>query len=127
MLKATTSTLWKLLELVDLAHAVRALPRSAGHPLSYLGENFSGGQRQRIGIARALVRSPSVLILDEATSALDSTTRSRVVANVRAHMKDGIIVFITHDEAIARLADEVIVIGDQRVSSAESRLKEMHT
>jgi ABC-type bacteriocin/lantibiotic exporter with double-glycine peptidase domain len=119
--------LWKLLDLVDLAGAVRALPDGLDTTLSYLGENFSGGQRQRIGIARALVRSPSVLILDEATSALDPATRSRVVANVRNHMKNGIIVFITHDEAIARLADEVIAIGDQRVSRAESRLEEMHT
>ncbi|MEP7056214.1 MAG: ATP-binding cassette domain-containing protein [Caldimonas sp.] len=111
-------TLWRLLELVDLAGMVRQLPDGLDTRLSYLGENFSGGQRQRIGIARALVRMPDMLLLDEATSALDPPTRARVVANIRSHMREGTIVFITHDEEIAKLADEVIVIGAARSTVA---------
>jgi ABC-type bacteriocin/lantibiotic exporter with double-glycine peptidase domain len=86
--------------------------------LSYLGENLSGGQRQRIGIARALVRKPDVLILDEATSALDSDTRALVVHNIRQHLQDGIIVFITHDGEIADLADERLVLQRNQDASA---------
>jgi ATP-binding cassette subfamily B protein len=94
---------------------VRELAQGLDTRLTYLGENFSGGQRQRLGIARALIRQPDVLILDEATSALDPATRVEVVAKLRTRMRDGIIIFITHDPAIAALADEVLSIDAQQV------------
>ena len=108
------------LEAVNLGGVVRALPDGLETQLTYLGENFSGGQRQRLGIARALVRRPDVLILDEATSALDPETRTLVVSNLRERMRDGIIIFITHDPKIAALADEVLAIGEGPVSSGVS-------
>jgi len=107
---ADDEALWAALRMVDMQDQIRSMRNGLDSPLSYLGENLSGGQRQRIGIARALVRKPDVLILDEATSALDSATRALVVRNIRAHLGDGIIVFITHDAAIAALADELLVL-----------------
>lgn len=109
--QADDEALYIALETVNLDSMVRALERGLDTRLTYLGENFSGGQRQRLGIARALVRRPDVLILDEATSALDPVTRAGVVAKLRARMRDGIIIFITHDPEIAALADEVLPIG----------------
>lgn len=109
--QADDEALYIALETVNLDSMVRALERGLDTRLTYLGENFSGGQRQRLGIARALVRRPDVLILDEATSALDPVTRAEVVAKLRARMRDGIIIFITHDPEIAALADEVLPIG----------------
>ena len=103
--------LFTALELVSLDEMVRGLDKGLDTRLTYLGENFSGGQRQRLGIARALLRNPEVLILDEATSALDGPTRAQVVAKLRHHLRDGIIIFITHDTEIAELADEVLMIG----------------
>jgi ATP-binding cassette subfamily B protein len=107
---ATESELFAALEIVSLDEMVRGLEQGLETRLTYLGENFSGGQRQRLGIARALLRNPDVLILDEATSALDPQTRLQVVAKLRERMQDGIIVFITHDEEIAAMADEVLKI-----------------
>lgn len=110
--QASDNVLYAALEAVNLDGMVRSLEQGLYTRLTYLGENFSGGQRQRLGIARALVRQPDVLILDEATSALDPTTRIEVVAKLRARMRDGIIIFITHDPEIAALADEVLPIGE---------------
>lgn len=109
--RASDDVLYAALETVNLDGMVRSLEQGLNTRLTYLGENFSGGQRQRLGIARALIRQPDVLILDEATSALDPDTRVEVVAKLRARMRDGIIIFITHDPEIAALADEVLPIG----------------
>jgi ATP-binding cassette subfamily B protein len=103
------------LRLVSLDEMILNLPQGLDTRLSYLGENFSGGQRQRLGIARALLRKPDVLILDEATSALDSVTREKVVDNIRSYIKNGIIIFITHDLAIASLADKILRIGSKKI------------
>ncbi len=108
---AGDDVLYKALATVNLENMVRTLDQGLNTRLSYLGENFSGGQRQRLGIARALVRQPDMLILDEATSALDPANRVEVVAKLRERMKNGIIIFITHDPDIAALADEVLPIG----------------
>lgn len=110
--QASDDALYSALEAVNLDGMVRSLDRGLNTRLTYLGENFSGGQRQRLGIARALIRRPDVLILDEATSALDPTTRVEVVAKLRARMRNGIIIFITHDPEIAALADQVLPIGE---------------
>jgi ATP-binding cassette subfamily B protein len=109
-LSASEDELYEVLEIVNLAEVVTSLAQGLETRLTYLGENFSGGQRQRLGIARALLRNPDVLILDEATSALDPETRIQVVDKLRKRMGHGIIIFITHDEEIAALADEVLKI-----------------
>lgn len=111
-MRASDDVLYAALETVNLDRMVRALGQGLNTRLTYLGENFSGGQRQRLGIARALIRQPDVLILDEATSALDPVSRVEVVAKLRERMREGIIIFITHDPEIATLADEVLPIGE---------------
>jgi ABC-type bacteriocin/lantibiotic exporter with double-glycine peptidase domain len=102
--------LYKALNIVNLDELIQSLDKGLDTRLSYLGENFSGGQRQRLGIARALIRKPDLLLLDEATSALDPETRANVVDKLRETMREGIIIFITHDTDIARLADQVLQI-----------------
>lgn len=108
---ASDEALWDALELVDLASNVRSIPNGLDSELSYQGENFSGGQRQRIGVARAILRRPEVLVLDEATSALDSSSREILLTNISLRMKQGILIYITHDPEVVARADFVFDLG----------------
>ncbi|WP_088282792.1 ABC transporter ATP-binding protein [Ideonella sp. A 288] len=78
---------------------------------------LSGGEQQRVAIARAIVKRPEVLLCDEPTGALDQVT-GRLVLEVieRIHRELGTtVVVITHNAAIAGMADRVIHLGDGRI------------
>ena len=111
--------IWAALRQVELETYVRSLPHGLNSAFEYQGANLSGGQRQRLGIARALIRQPQVLILDEATSALDSTTRDRLMANLRESRHQRITIFITHDHAVEADADRVLALGIPTAKKAE--------
>ncbi len=74
------------------------------------GSRLSGGQLQRIGIARALYRSPSLLVLDEATSALDEATESEVLAAIAALSRDITVVVVTHRSSALAVCDRVVLV-----------------
>jgi putative ABC transport system ATP-binding protein len=78
---------------------------------------LSGGEQQRVAIARAIVKRPAVLLCDEPTGALDYATGKRVLEVIeRIHDELGTtVVVITHNAAIAGMADRVIVLGDGRI------------
>jgi ABC-type multidrug transport system fused ATPase/permease subunit len=102
-------------EVAGLREFVNDLPDGLDTKLEYQGANLSGGQRQRIGLARAIARRPDVLILDEATSALDAHTRDLILQQLRREFGDAILVFITHDPHVIRLADEIWRIKSGRL------------
>lgn len=91
---------------------IQAMPDKYDSRLQYQGKNLSGGQRQRIAIARALLRSPDVLILDESTSALDKNTQNQIVNNILREYSNKIVIFVTHDPQIMRYVDQVINLAD---------------
>ena len=74
------------------------------------GTRLSGGQLQRIGIARALYRSPSLLVLDEATSALDEGTESEVIDALSGLSRDITVLVITHRPSGLAICDRVIAV-----------------
>ena len=99
---------------VDEALALVALTERRDHFPSQL----SGGEQQRVAIARAVVKQPDVLLCDEPTGALDYPTGKRVLeVIVRINEQLGTTaIVITHNVAIAALADRVIRLADGRVA-----------
>jgi putative ABC transport system ATP-binding protein len=82
---------------------------------------LSGGEQQRVAIARAIVKRPDVLLCDEPTGALDYTTGKlvlEVIARINKELGTTAVV-ITHNAAIAGMADRVIYLGDGRIQRIE--------
>ena len=88
---------------------------------------LSGGEQQRVAIARAIAKRPSVLLCDEPTGALDISTGVVVLEalqQVNAELGTTTVV-ITHNAAIASMADRVIRLADGRVVSVEDRTEKL--
>ena len=81
---------------------------------------LSGGQQQRAAIARAMIKNPRLLLCDELTGALDTHSSKNVLQFVEMmNWKYGTtVVIITHNEAIAKMADQIIRIRDGRVEES---------
>lgn len=80
---------------------------------THLGENaslVSGGQAQRIQIARALVRSSSILILDECTSALDVENQRAIMSTIKQVKVGRTTVVVTHKLPVMQMADRILVV-----------------
>jgi len=75
----------------------------------------SGGQRQRVGLARALYRSPSLLVLDEVTSALDAETESLVMGSIREMRGRTTVVIVAHRLTTVQHVDRVIYLDEGAV------------
>lgn len=87
-----------------------------GHRLKHRPSELSGGERQRVAIARALMNNPKVLLADEPTGNLDEKTGAEILDLIAKQHSNGLtIVMVTHDPAIAILADRVVHLQDGRI------------
>ena len=82
---------------------------------------LSGGEQQRVSIARAIAKNPKLLLCDEPTGALDYKTGKHVLHILQEmSRKNGVtVVIVTHNSAIAPIADRVIYLHDAKVRSVE--------
>ncbi len=79
---------------------------------------LSGGEQQRVAIARALVKDAPVLLADEPTGSLDLDTAKQILGLLRRATDDGrTVLLVTHNSAIAGLADRVVHLRDGRVAA----------
>ena len=113
-------------ENVELASQICKNPLKAEDVLSEVGlkermDNFpaqlSGGEQQRVAIARALAKNPKLLLCDEPTGALDYQTGKQILKLLQktCWKKNMTVIVITHNSALAPMADHVIEIKNGRV------------
>ncbi|MBR4023816.1 MAG: FtsX-like permease family protein, partial [Firmicutes bacterium] len=82
---------------------------------------LSGGERQRVGIARAIVKNPSIIIADEPTGNLDSANTLEVMNIIKAISREKLVILVTHEENLANFyADRIIRLRDGKVISDEA-------
>ena len=95
-----------ILEKIGIANKKESMPSA-----------LSGGQKQRAAIARALATNPAIILADEPTGNLDSQTELEVISLMKSCVAEygQTLVMITHDEAIAQMADRIIKIEDGKV------------
>lgn len=104
----------KLLEDVDLTGYARRKPNT-----------LSGGQKQRIAIARALIKSPEIIMADEPTGALDSNTGKQVFDTLKKLSRDKLVIVVSHDREFAeQYGDRVIELKDGKILSDVSKTLE---
>lgn len=119
------------LENVELALQISKDPLDAKKILEEVGlgdrlDNFpaqlSGGEQQRVSIARALAKRPKLLLCDEPTGALDYNTGKSILKLLQdmCRNKGMTVIIITHNSALAPMADRLIKIKNGKVSSMET-------
>lgn len=89
--------------------------------LNNFPSQLSGGEQQRVSIARALAKNPKLLLCDEPTGALDFETGKQVLKLLQdaSRLNGNTVLIITHNAAIAPIADRIIKINDAKVRSVE--------
>jgi ATP-binding cassette, subfamily C, bacteriocin exporter len=121
-------TIMEICSKVGLNGLLTNLPRGINTQVGENGFSLSGGERQKISLARALYRSPSIIILDEATSSLDTESEERVMRLITEERDQGkTIVVITHRLSALSYADKVLIMDKGKVMESgapESLCKE---
>ena len=106
--RANKARVNELIEAVDLGHRRDSLPNQ-----------LSGGEQQRTAVARALVSQPKIVFADEPTGNLDEQNANQVMQlllDLRQKVGSALVV-VTHDAALAEMADRVITMHDGRIVS----------
>lgn len=117
----------EVIQAAQLANAhqfILELPRGYDTGIGERGVKLSYGQRQRISIARAILRSPAILILDEATSCVDSETERLIIEGAYKNVIRGRTTFIiAHRLSAITYADKIVFIEDGRIAETGSHFQ----
>ena len=79
------------------------------------GITLSGGQKQRVSIARAIIKSPKILLLDDCLSAVDTETEEKILKNLNKITKGKTSIIVSHRVSSAKNADKIIVLDDGKI------------
>lgn len=108
----------RALDIANLHRLIESLPDGMQTRVGENGLRLSGGQRQRIGIARALYRSPEVLVFDEATSSLDTLSEAELTAEIEKLRGQVSVVIVAHRLSTVMACDRIYVLANGVVESS---------
>ena len=97
-------------DIANIATDIESFPEGYQTMVGERGITLSGGQKQRTAIARALIRSPRILILDDALSSVDTQTEDKILNHLREVMLGRTTIFISHRVSTVRNADQIAVL-----------------
>ena len=111
----TDEELERIAQMSQISRFSHKLEKGFDTLIGERGIKLSGGERQRVGIARALIKNPSILIFDEATSSLDAAVEAEIREAIREASKGRTTVIIAHRFSTIRYANRIIVMEEGRV------------
>ena len=95
--------------------SIMRFPRGYNSMVGERGVTLSGGQRQRIALARALLKSPPILILDDALSAVDTDTEAQILEALKARRSEQTTIIIAHRLSTVMHADKILMLHDGEI------------
>ena len=113
--EATLDDIKAAAEAANIAQDIESFPEGYNTTVGERGITLSGGQKQRTAIARALLRSPRILILDDALSSVDTHTEDKILNHLREIMRGRTTIFISHRVSTVRNADRIAVLHRGRI------------
>ena len=108
---ATDEDIIEALKIANAWEFVKELPEKINTNIGDAGGKLSGGQKQRLSIARAVLKSPPIMLLDEATSALDTESERLVQVALENMMKNRTSIVIAHRLSTIQNADIIVVLN----------------
>ena len=124
---ASEEECWKACELACADEFLKKNPDGLQARVEQGGNNFSGGQKQRLCIARALLKSPKVLILDDSTSAVDTATDAKIQGAFQTEIPDTTKIIISQRISSVKNADRILVIDDGKISGFDTHANLLKT
>lgn len=105
-------------EVSQIHKDIESFPHKFDTLVGERGITLSGGQKQRVGIARAIMRKPSILILDDALSAVDTYTEEEILSQLKHVMRERTSIIISHRISTVKDADVIIVLDGGAIAES---------
>ncbi|WP_077610634.1 ABC transporter ATP-binding protein [Clostridium sp. Marseille-P2415] len=113
---ATDEEIYRALDIAQAGDFVQEKGEGLEFMIQAGGKNLSGGQRQRLTIARALVKSPQILIMDDSASALDFATDARLRKAIKEGTRDMTVFIVSQRASTIKNADLIVVLDDGQMA-----------
>jgi ATP-binding cassette subfamily B protein len=112
----TDDEIQRVAEIASLNGDVERFPDGYGSMVGERGITLSGGQKQRVSIARALLKSPAILILDDPLSSVDAATEEEILSSLSQYYQQRTVIIISHRLSALRDCDKIIYLEEGRIA-----------